>query len=69
MKKNNLTITKEIMDVKELSEYLGISKSKIYQLIREKKIPAAKIGGQYKFSKSIINSWFKKNLITNEKTR
>ncbi|MEN3014088.1 MAG: helix-turn-helix domain-containing protein [Endomicrobiia bacterium] len=57
---------KEVMDVKELSKYLGIGKSKIYQLIREKKIPASKIGRQYRFSKSVIDSWLKENLITRE---
>ncbi len=57
---------KEVMDVKELSEYLGIGKSKIYKLIQEKKIPASKIGRQYRFSKSVIDSWLKENLITRE---
>jgi excisionase family DNA binding protein len=64
--KNDKIISKEIMDVKELSEYLGIGKSKIYQLIREKKIPASRIGRQYRFSKSVIDSWLKENLITRE---
>jgi len=64
--KNDKITPKEIMDVKELSEYLGIGKSKIYQLIREKKIPASKIGHQYRFSKSVIDSWLKENLITRE---
>lgn len=62
----NQTPHKEVMDVKELSKYLGIGKSKIYQLIREKKIPASKIGRQYRFSKSVIDSWLKENLITRE---
>ncbi|MCS7151299.1 MAG: helix-turn-helix domain-containing protein [Endomicrobia bacterium] len=57
---------KEVMDVKELSLYLGIGKSKIYQLIREKKIPASKIGRQYRFSKTVIDNWLKENLITRE---
>jgi excisionase family DNA binding protein len=66
MKENNSAVVKEIMDVKELSKYLGIGKSKIYKLIREKKIPASKIGRQYRFSKSVIDSWLKENLITRE---
>jgi len=66
MKQNNSATFKEIMDVKELSKYLGIGKSKIYKLIREKKIPASKIGRQYRFSKSVIDSWLKENLITRE---
>ncbi len=66
MKQNDSATFKEIMDVKELSKYLGIGKSKIYKLIREKKIPASKIGRQYRFSKSVIDSWLKENLITRE---
>ena len=59
-------IQKEVMDVKELGKYLGIGKSKIYQLIQEKKIPAARIGRQYRFSKSVIDAWLKEALITKE---
>ncbi len=57
---------KEIMNVKEVCSYLGIGKSKIYQLIKQKKIPASKIGRQYRFSKSVIDSWLKEALITKE---
>jgi excisionase family DNA binding protein len=55
---------KEVMDIKELSEYLGIGKSKIYSLIRHKKIPASRIGRQYRFSKEIVNNWLKERIIT-----
>lgn len=60
------TSPKEVMDVIELSKYLGLGKSKIYQLIREKRIPASKIGRQYRFSKTVIDTWLKENLITRE---
>jgi len=55
---------KEVMDIKELSAYLGIGKSKIYNLIRQKKIPDSRIGRQYRFSKSIVDAWLKENIIT-----
>ncbi len=61
--KNNNT-NKQIMDIKELSEYLGIGKSKIYSLIRMKKIPASKIGRQYRFSKDVVDNWLKDKIIT-----
>ena len=32
------------MDIKDLAHYLGIGKSKIYSLIRQRKIPASRIG-------------------------
>lgn len=58
------TTLPEIMDVKQLSQYLGIGKSKIYNLIRNKKIPASRIGRQYKFSKEVIEHWLKEKQIT-----
>lgn len=54
---------KEVMTIKELSAYLGISKSKIYDLIKQKKIPASRIGRQYRFSKSLIDTWLKEKSI------
>ena len=55
---------KEVMDIKELSAYLGIGKSKIYNLIRLKKIPASRIGRQYRFSKEVVDAWLKEKIIT-----
>ena len=61
---NNQKETKQIMDIKELSDYLGIGKSKIYSLIRQKKIPASRIGRQYRFSKDVVDAWLKERIIT-----
>ena len=55
---------KEVMDIKDLAEYLRIGKSKIYGLIRARKIPASRIGRQYRFSKEVIDSWLREQLIT-----
>ncbi|MBN1823948.1 MAG: helix-turn-helix domain-containing protein [Endomicrobiales bacterium] len=55
---------KQVMDIRELAEYLGIGKSKIYSLIRHKKIPASRIGRQYRFSKEVIDAWLKEKIIT-----
>ena len=57
---------KDVMSIKELAEYIGMSKSKIYQLIKSKKIPASKIGRQYKFSKDVIDEWLREKIITEE---
>ena len=56
--------TKEVMDIKDLAGYLGIGKSKIYGLIRQRKIPASRIGRQYRFSKEVIDSWLREQIIT-----
>ncbi len=64
MEQSGGRVTKEVMDIRELAGYLGIGKSKIYGLIRQRKIPASRIGRQYRFSKEVIDSWLRENLIT-----
>ena len=65
----NKNTNKQIMDIKELSEYLGIGKSKIYSLIKQKKIPASRIGRQYRFSKDIVDNWLKERIVTKKDDR
>ena len=70
MKKKRKTMKKpftgevpEVMDIKTLAMYLGMGRSKIYGLIRQKKIPASRIGRQYRFSKPLVDAWLKERLI------
>ena len=53
----------EVMDIKALAQYLGMGRSKIYGLIRQKKVPASHIGRQYRFSKALVDAWLKERLI------
>ena len=53
----------EVMDIITLSMYLGLGRSKIYNLIRQRKIPASRIGRQYRFSKDLVDAWLKERLI------
>ncbi len=57
-------IVKEVMDIRGVAAYLGLGKSKIYGLIRERKIPASRIGRQYRFSKDVIDAWLRDSVIT-----
>ena len=70
MKKKRKTVRKaftgevpEVMDIKALAQYLGMGRSKIYGLIRQKKVPASRIGRQYRFSKALVDAWLKERLI------
>lgn len=56
----------EVMDIRTLARYLGLGRSKIYNLIRLKKIPASRIGRQYRFSKNIIDTWLREHIITQQ---
>lgn len=49
--------TKEILNIKELSEYLHCSISCIRKMIYENKIPFFRISNRYMFNRTIINRW------------
>lgn len=45
--------------VKEISQKLSISEITVYRLIASKKIPASKIGHQWRVDKKILDSYLK----------
>jgi len=53
-------MTKEICNVKDLSNYLKISISEIRKLVREKKIPNFRLGNRIMFDLIEINKWVEK---------
>lgn len=48
----------QIMDIKEVSRYLKIKEQTVYHLAQQGKIPALKIGGQWKIKKEHIDLLF-----------
>ena len=47
----------QIMTLKEVAAYLGLHHLTIYRLIQEKKIPAARLGGRWRFKKDVLDKW------------
>jgi len=60
-------MTDQIMDIKEVSRYLKIKEQTVYHLAQKGKIPALKIGGQWKVKKEHIDLLFDE--ILNEKIK
>lgn len=56
-----------IMDIKEVANYLKIKEQTVYRLVQQRKIPALKIGGQWKIKKEHLDRMFDE--ILNEKLR
>lgn len=50
-------ISSEILTIDELAAYLKISKSTLYKLVREGKIPSQKVGRHWRFKKTAIDRW------------
>jgi excisionase family DNA binding protein len=50
-------VEEKLMTLKEVAEYLKFSKSTIYRFVQQNKMPAAKIGNQWRFCKEAIDEW------------
>jgi len=48
----------DIMTLEEVAAYLKLKPQTIYTWAQEKRIPAAKLGKEWRFRKSIIDEWY-----------
>lgn len=46
------------MTLEEVAKYLRLKPQTIYSWAQAKKIPAAKLGKEWRFKKSILDAWF-----------
>jgi excisionase family DNA binding protein len=49
----------EIFAIKQVANYLKVTERTIYRLAAIRKIPAFKVGGAWRFSRSDISDWIK----------
>jgi len=52
----------EIMNIEEVAAYLRLKPQTIYTWAQEKKIPAAKLGKEWRFRRSVIIKWFNQHI-------
>ncbi len=50
-----------IMTIDALAEYLKISRSTLYKLVQEGRLPGQKVGKRWRFHKEAINEWLKQH--------
>lgn len=48
---------REVMDIRQASEYLGISSDSLYKYASENVIPAFKLGNRWRFKRSLLDAW------------
>src|SRR5881396_1228526 len=51
---------KEVMNLREASQYLGISPDTLYKYLGESKIPAFKLGNRWRFKKDLLDRWMER---------
>jgi len=52
----------DFMTTEEVARYLRVDKYTIYRLVSQNKLPAFKVGNQWRFKRSILERWIKKNM-------
>ena len=50
------------MTLEEVAAYLKVKPQTIYTWAQEKRIPAAKLGKEWRFKRSIIDAWFNQHI-------
>ena len=60
---------REVMNIRQASQYLGVSPDTLYKYVSEETIPAFKLGNRWKFKKSILDSWMENQSLSSESVR
>ena len=50
-------MVREVMDIRQASEYLGISGDTLYRYASEGFVPAFKLGNRWRFMRSLLDGW------------
>jgi excisionase family DNA binding protein len=50
-----------LLTTEQLARYLKVDKFTIYRLVTQKKIPAFKVGNQWRFKRAMIDTWLMQN--------
>ena len=57
---------KEVMTLREASQYLGITPDTLYKYLGERSIPAFKLGNRWRFKKDLLDRWMEQKSETTE---
>ncbi len=57
------------MTVQEVADYLHVSPDLIYRLAQKGKIPASKVGNQWRFKKEKIDQWMEQQEAPDKEAR
>ncbi len=48
---------REVMDIRQAAEYLGVSGDTLYRYASEGFVPAFKLGNRWRFKKDLLDTW------------
>ena len=51
-----------LLTTEQVARYLKVDKFTVYRLVAQKKIPAFRVGNQWRFKRTMIEAWLRENL-------
>jgi excisionase family DNA binding protein len=57
VERKTMAESREVMNIRQASQYLGVSPDTLYKYVNEQKIPAFKLGNRWRFKKSRLDQW------------
>ncbi len=51
-----------LLTTEQIANYLKIDKFTVYRLVAQKRLPAFKVGNQWRFKKELLEAWLRKNM-------
>lgn len=51
-----------LLSAEQVARYLKVDKFTVYRLVSQKKLPAFKVGNQWRFKRKMIEAWLMTNL-------
>ena len=56
-----LKVQEVLLTTEQVARYLKVDRFTIYRLVTQQKIPAFKVGKQWRFKKELLDAWLTKN--------
>lgn len=52
--------TNTLLTVKEVATFLAVTERTVYRLVKDHRLPAYKVGGQWRFKVDLIEAWMRR---------
>ena len=54
--------SREVMSLRQASQYLGVSADTLYRYISDGQVPAFKLGNRWKLRKTVLDRWMERKM-------
>ncbi len=55
--------SREAINLRQASSYLGVSPDTLYRYLSEYRIPAFKLGNRWKFKRTLLDRWMEREIL------